>query len=282
MFAPSQESIDSVQTWLVASGIDSSRVALSTGRHWLKFNASIAEVEALLHAEYRFYEHPSGQGHIACDEYSVPKSLREHVDLIMPTVHFDVKVSSDADRRLKRRDLTDNPLFGSLPKQGKVISSPGASPQVASPEIATPEFTLANCDQYITPECLRALYNLPNGTLAQSSYAVVEYTPEAYLQSDLNLFFANVDSRIPQGTAPILASIDGGVEQTTTQSFDDNGEADLDLQYAMALGTQQETAFQIARQLTIMGACSLSSKGHNISSRRHYRGCIIQYLPRCT
>ena len=267
MFAPTEESIDSVQTWLVASGIDSSRVTLSAGRHWLKFNASIAEVEALLHAEYRFYEHPSGQGHIACDEYSVPKSLREQIELVMPTVHFDVKTYANANRKARRRDLTDNPLFGSLPKQGKVISSSGVGTQGASPEAVTPAFTLANCNEYITPECLRALYNFPNGSLAQSSYAVVEYTPEAYLQSDLNLFFANVDPQIPQGTAPILASIDGGVEQTTTQSFDDNGEADLDLQYAMALGTQQVALSHVFGRLTNMGVCSLSSKSHDISSR---------------
>ena len=65
----------------------------------------------------------------------------------------------------------------------------------------------------------------------------MEYTPEAYLQSDLNLFYSNLQRQIPSGYGPTVDSIDGGVVQTTTKSFDDNGEADLDLQYAIALGT---------------------------------------------
>ena len=72
--------------------------------------------------------------------------------------------------------------------------------------------------------------------MAKSSYGIVEYTPQAYLQSDLNLFYSNLAREIPSGTAPIFDSIDGGVDQTTTQNFNDNGESDLDLEYAIALG----------------------------------------------
>lgn len=52
----------------------------------------------------------------------------------------------------------------------------------------------------------------------------------------MNLFYSNLARQIPAGTAPINDLIDGAIVQTTTQSFDDNGEADLDLQYAIALG----------------------------------------------
>jgi tripeptidyl-peptidase-1 len=38
---------------------------------------------------------------------------------------------------------------------------------------------------------------------------------------------------------PVLVSIDGGVDQTTQQSFNFNGESDLDLEYAMALTSPQ-------------------------------------------
>lgn len=152
----------------------------------------------------------------------------------MPTVHFDTKIVADPDQdKVKRGASTfqpgspDNTAW--QPKKGKVIASPDA----ASPLVA---YTLANCNQYITPDCLRALYNFPNGTLAKSSYGIVEYTPQAYLQSDLNLFYSNLAREIPSGTAPIFDSIDGGVDQTTTQSFNDNGESDLDLEYAIALG----------------------------------------------
>lgn len=38
-------------------------------------------------------------------------------------------------------------------------AGPDAAPQ---PEVT---FSLENCDEYITPDCLRALYNFVNGTL---------------------------------------------------------------------------------------------------------------------
>ncbi|MCJ1435182.1 hypothetical protein MMC27_004553 [Xylographa pallens] len=239
-FAPSQESVDTVVEWLEESGIETSRLSLSPGRNWLSFDASIAEVESLLQTEYKFYAHETGQGHVACDEYSVPRKLRQHIDIIMPTVHFDTNIVSGSENKLKKRSMPPNLQPGNpdntgfKPKQGEILSGPDF---VTTPDAATPAtvYSLANCNQYITPECLRALYNFTNGTLASSSYGIVEYTPEAYIQTDLNLFYSTLAREIPQGTAPVLDSIDGGVNQQTTQSFNDNGESDLDLQYAQAL-----------------------------------------------
>lgn len=238
LFAPAQGTIDAVHNWLVTSGIEPSRIELARGKNWLNFEASIAEMEGLLRTEYKIYSHESGQDHIACDSYSVPQELTQHIDLIMPTVHFDTKIVSNPneDKKKEKRDIPDNvkpgrPGDGFLPKKGPTIKGPGADP-----DIAPQPFALSTCNTQITPDCLRALYNLPNGTLAKSSYGIVEYTPQAFLQSDLNLFYSNLAREIPSGTAPIFDSIDGGVDQTTTQSFDDNGESDLDLEYAIALG----------------------------------------------
>ena len=83
---------------------------------------------------------------------------------------------------------------------------------------------------------MRALYNFTNGTLALSSYGIVEYTPQAYIQTDLNIFYTNLARQIKNGTGPIVDLIDGAIVQQTTKSFDDNGESDLDLEYAIALG----------------------------------------------
>ena len=230
VFAPPQATIDAVRDWLISSGIEPSRIELSRGKNWLNFEADIAEVESLLQTEYKIYTHASGQSHIACDEYSVPQDLSEFIDLIMPTVHFDTKIVEDPKRRSKRDLNPGAPGNGFLPKKGPTIKGPGADPDAAQP------FSLSTCNTQITPDCLRALYSFSNGTLAKSSYGIVEYTPQAYLQSDLNLFYSNLAREIPSGTAPIFDSIDGGVDQTTTQSFDDNGESDLDLEYAIALG----------------------------------------------
>ena len=81
------------------------------------------------------------------------------------------------------------------------------------------------------------------------SPALVEYTPQAYLQSDLNLFNRNFSKHLV-GESPNLVSIAGGrseeklnaldaqssfigVVQTEKKGFEYNGESNLDLQYAM-------------------------------------------------
>lgn len=56
------------------------------------------------------------------------------------------------------------------------------------------------------------------------SYGVVEYTPQAYLPGDLDLFFKNFSSE-QVGQRPIFKSIDGGVLQTQVESFGYNGES---------------------------------------------------------
>ena len=91
----------------------------------------------------------------------------------------------------------------------------------------------------------------------------MEYTPEAYLQTDLDMFFGNF-SPSQYGMSPNMASIDGGKSvhctetcigltfqpgyaQTEYQGFEYNGESDLDLQYGMGLlgPSQMVTLYQV-------------------------------------
>lgn len=73
----------------------------------------------------------------------------------------------------------------------------------------------------------------------------MEYTPQAYVPSDLDLFFTNFSTK-QVGSRPTLNSIDGGVVQQTNMSFGFNGESDLDLEYAMTLVyPQQVTLYQV-------------------------------------
>jgi len=88
--------------------------------------------------------------------------------------------------------------------------------------------------------------SLFTGSAHKNSYGIVEYTPQAYVESDLDLFFKN-HSKPSVGQRPDVVSIDGGVVQTTNQNFSFNGESNLDLQYGMALvGPQQKvTLYQV-------------------------------------
>ena len=90
-----------------------------------------------------------------------------------------------------------------------------------------------DCDEYITPKCLRKLYGLFYKPVAtdKNSYGIgewmfprmflicahvcfvgcfpVEYTPQAYLQSDLQMFAQNYSTDLI-GKEPHSVSIDGG------------------------------------------------------------------------
>ena len=89
--------------------------------------------------------------------------------------------------------------------------------------------------------CLPLVLTLPNIRIAQ-----------AYLQSDLDLFFSNFSKNQVQKT-PTTRLIDGAIVQTTNQGFGYNGESDLDLEYAMALiNPQKVTLYQVGD--TVEGA----------------------------
>lgn len=230
----------------MTSGIAKERIQQSQSLTWLEFNATVGEAERILRTKYHVFEHESGQPHVACDEYSIPSYLKEHVDIVYPTVHFDAKMKRDHSTTHRRKREVDGspgtnkspgmPGSGSLPKEGL---SMGAGSEA--------EINLAKCEQFITPDCLRALYRFPVNSETQeaNSFGVVEYTPQAYVASDLDQFFRNFTPDAV-GERPILDSIDGGVVQTTNRSFDFNGESDLDLEYAISLVYPQKvTLYQV-------------------------------------
>jgi tripeptidyl-peptidase I len=74
-----------------------------------------------------------------------------------------------------------------------------------------------------------------------ATYSVVEYTPQTYIQSDLDLLFSTLGLPIPAGTGPSpFVPIDGGELQFQEEDFSVNGESNLDLSYAIGLRKSQE------------------------------------------
>lgn len=87
---------------------------------------------------------------------------------------------------------------------------------------------LVNCSIWITPPCVRALYNisLPSGPVNPTNSLGVFEEYDTYSQEDLDLFFSTFFPEIPQGTHPTPAYIDGAVAPVPVQ--DAGGESDLD------------------------------------------------------
>ncbi|WYZ39383.1 hypothetical protein EsH8_III_001297 [Colletotrichum jinshuiense] len=265
MFAPKQETIALVMQWLESEGIQRERVELSKGRNWIQFNGTAGEVERLLKTEYHVYKHEQGHVHVACDKYHVPEHLVQHIDMITPTVHFDQRIgeqrkntkhelSEEHVEELKKRQLKKRELL----ETREVAAKGGKSPAIqGSPDssfrpkqgavVMNALMDLSQCDAMITPDCLRALYATPHGSLKASNntLGIVEYTPQAFLQSDLDMYFNEFEPRL-KGKTPIVSLVGNAVIQTQNQSFRFNGESSLDLQFAMAMiYPQTATLYQV-------------------------------------
>ena len=63
-FAPSDETVDVVRSWLIASGIGAGRIALGRTKGWIQVDATVEEAEELMNAQYNVYTHTSGKEHV--------------------------------------------------------------------------------------------------------------------------------------------------------------------------------------------------------------------------
>ncbi|KAH9949701.1 peptidase S8/S53 domain-containing protein [Amylocystis lapponica] len=232
-FRPSTDAVDAVRTWLLANGVPGHAIKLASGGAWMHADVAVADAERLLGTQYHVYQHSDGTEQVACaDKYHLPEHLRAHVELVLPTLNFDV------DRRAAkaRRSV----VSAVAPRDAR---SPSFSPSFPVPrsEAQQPDpSSVEHCGSVITPACVRALYGFDYNftTPSNNSIGIVEYSPEVYLPKDLDMFFQNFSSSLV-GTRPNLISIDGGQNNVTIGAY--LGEADLDLQYAMALVGESQT-----------------------------------------
>lgn len=245
-FSPSEKTRNSVSEWLVASGISFERLHHDLGSGgWIAFDATVEEAEKLFKTEYYNWSHERALSNnpiaSVSQAYSLPAHLRQHIDFVTPTLHFDARLqrrdNDDADELLENKKKRDT-----IAREKINLGSPNGPSVPKKLDVYNPSNIfnqLEQCDKYITLICLRALYGIPvlpsfTPTNPKNSFGIVEYTPQAYLGSDLDLFFANY-SKTQKQKRPNLISIDGGALNDSNTGFDFNGESNLDLEYGMAL-----------------------------------------------
>lgn len=86
-----------------------------------------------------------------------------------------------------------------------------------------------DCDQYITPDCVKALYQIPPGNLSTPGNELgIFETGDTYDQTDLDLFFLLMYNEIPIGTHPTPNLVDGA--QAPTELLLGGEESALDFQ----------------------------------------------------
>ncbi|KAL7940291.1 peptidase S8/S53 domain-containing protein [Trichoderma barbatum] len=203
-FSPQQDSVDTVISWLVNSGISRDRIGQSYNKQWIHLDATTAEAEALLFAEYYFFEHSSGSHDISTEAYHLPKHIQSHVDYVTPGIRLRNNKKLSKGKSLKKREL--------LPSLPTVNST--------------------TCHQYVTADCVRAQYGIPNNTLAASGNELGIYQIyQHYSKHDLDVYWSNVYPHIPNGTYPeerLINGAIGSIESRPDLPLTAGGEAHLD------------------------------------------------------
>ncbi|KAF2232132.1 subtilisin-like protein [Viridothelium virens] len=226
-FAPARETRDGVTDWLISSGINRDRITYSTGQNWIHFDGTVEEAERLLNTEYWYYQHKHNGGYrIACDSYSLPEHVKEHIDFAMPTIQLD---------GLK-------PIANLDPARVERITSGGLT-------------GLSNCSGLITIECLRALYKFPAGNSSNptNKMGIGEWADYLY-EPDLPIFFNNYTTpKIPNNTVPDFISIDGGLRANLTTVAQGSGvESALDFQVSYSIiWPQQLRLYQVGDGINV-------------------------------
>ncbi|KAI1488921.1 peptidase S8/S53 domain-containing protein [Biscogniauxia mediterranea] len=266
-FAPPPTSVAAIKEWLVKAGIPSHAISQSTNKQWIQFDAPVSQVEDLLMADYHVWEHrDTGVQNIACEEYHVPKDVKEHIDYITPGIKLMGYGNTQTPASMKKRERLDRtprlaqPIEPSeierlMSRRARQQTSPfrrttGVNNQgplrfsepVDPADVTSGNLTLAGgCDTYITPDCIRELYGIPKGTKKHpdNKLGIFQSLGQHYTQQDLDTFFWAFTDDIPNGTHPELLSVDGG-EGATTNLRLAGAESNLDFQMAYGLIWPQE------------------------------------------
>ncbi|KAK4541079.1 hypothetical protein LTR36_008304 [Oleoguttula mirabilis] len=222
LFAPSDDTVNAVRDWLISAGVDNRTIAHSDSKGWLAADM-MAE-----HAE-RLFRH----------------ELHEHIDYVTPGVKF----SAPLKKRSLKRGETSNPKKapGNRPNWKPIDHQHWHMPALAYNLTAD----LQACGVNITPPCLRALYGIPIATINDSVNSIGLYEQgDYYSGADIDSFFASFQSRVPQGTRPILKGIDGGIAPVAASSSLNGGESDIDIDITISLVYPQSvTLYQVDDQI---------------------------------
>ncbi|KAL7945380.1 peptidase S8/S53 domain-containing protein [Trichoderma barbatum] len=217
LFAPHNDSVDAVHNWLEAEGIKIERMSQSDNRQWIQFHATVEELENLLNANYDIYEDKNtGIRQVGTDEYSIPTDLLNHFDYITPAT-TRLQVSGDVETRKVRRQVKrDDP-------DDVILAAPLFGADVTS-----------NCNDFITPRCIRNMYNIPFGSSAIEGNELGIYERQPYNQTQLGYFFQKFAKEIPTNTTPLYSLIDGALlfSDNDTDHTTGDGEAMLDIEVA--------------------------------------------------
>ncbi|TQV97062.1 protease S8 tripeptidyl peptidase I [Cordyceps javanica] len=217
LFSPEDETIDAVKTWLVKSGVPASSITSPKSKGFLDFVTTAGELNKLVGGNYQAFQYINGKSsQVLSENYIIPGEVSSHIDFIAPALGLPSKTKS-------RRSAT-----APVPAPAKATPLPYQLAQ----EIAAAANDTSRCAEFVTPKCIKALYNIPDGKLSNTNnrLGLYESDDELFTQEDLSTFFALFAPNIPATFTPKVDLINWG--NTKPDPNGGVGEAALDFDVA--------------------------------------------------
>ncbi|TFY66493.1 hypothetical protein EVG20_g4594 [Dentipellis fragilis] len=187
LVAPSPNSVAAVKAWLSAHNL--SARSITPAGDWLSLNMTVKQANRLLAADYCAFADETGRQAIRTLSYSIPPSLKKHLDFVHPTIGFPVPVVGDPTT-MKHYSDTD----------------------LASQDVITTDSVPASCAKMFTPACAEALYGIPkrNATQTNNRLAVSGFLDQYASKADLKTFLKRYRPDLPSSTTFTVKLIDDG------------------------------------------------------------------------
>eukprot|EP00163_Fabomonas_tropica_P026247 TRINITY_DN4741_c1_g1_i17.p2 TRINITY_DN4741_c1_g1~~TRINITY_DN4741_c1_g1_i17.p2 ORF type:complete len:678 (+),score=176.75 TRINITY_DN4741_c1_g1_i17:3400-5433(+) len=162
-FGASPAALRSVRQWLLASGVPSDAISVTTGKEFMRVRVSKAVAERLLHTEFHTFAHPTSTQRIvrALSKYTVPRAVAPYLDFVGGVHRFPnvARLESAQHAGVNHRVLPT-----ALPSHRKT-SGNASVPLLVSSAAGGPSVTL-----FFVPTCGSAYASGPgalcNGTVA--------------------------------------------------------------------------------------------------------------------
>ncbi|KAL3424591.1 Pro-kumamolisin [Phlyctema vagabunda] len=214
LIKPRDESTDAVLSWLEESGVAQSDI--ENDGEWINFYTTVATAEAMMDTKFYYYSKTTKESakKIRTLHYSVPQNVSSHITTIQPTTRF-------GQYRAAANAVFETEVANFVPKAADIPST---------------SLNVTACNATITPECIRALYNIGDyvadpecGSLLGVSGYLNEYAKYDALDKFLETY---APYAVSQNFSFVL--VNGGLD-TQDDVVDDDVEANLDIQYAASI-----------------------------------------------
>ncbi|KAI8630014.1 subtilisin-like protein [Xylariaceae sp. FL1651] len=218
---PSEESTTTVLNWLRSAGIGENDI--EEDGEWVNFKTTVSKAADMLNTEFGVYSHVGSEKEsIRTLHYSVPEEVESHITMIQPTTRFG---------QIRPQNVQISHVF----EQDEL---PSLIQDAA--KVPTQQLNATSCNVTITPECLRALYNIGEtqaNPKAPGFFGVSGFLEEYAKHDALDEFLGRwAPYALAQNFTTI--SVNGGLNNQT-DTVDDDVEANLDMQYAASIGFGQ-------------------------------------------